>query len=203
MKIKYYSLWLCLICIGVFTLQNLISGFTELFVLNNLAFGEYWRFLTAIFLHGSLAHLLYNLFALALFGFILEKTIGSNRFLVVFFLSGIVANIISVNYYDSSLGASGAIMGIIGCLAIIRPLMMVWAFGMPMPMILASVLWIAGDLLGLFIPSNVGHIAHLSGVGVGILIGFLIRLKTRIKKARETINIPESYIRVWEDKYMR
>jgi uncharacterized protein len=204
MKIKYYSLWLCLFCIGVFILQNIISGFTDLFVLNKLALsGEYWRFLSAIFLHGSLVHLLYNLSALVLFGFILEKKIGSNRFLAVFFLSGIIANLVSVNFYDSSLGASGAIMGIIGALAIISPLMIVWAFGLIMPMFIAAILWIAGDLLGLFMPSDVGHIAHLSGIAVGLLIGLLVRLRTKIKKVRQTIQIPESYVRVWEDKYMR
>jgi len=86
---------------------------------------EIWRFVSAIFLHDGIIHLIYNLFALALFGFILEKLIGSKRFLIVFFASGIIANLIAVNFYNSSLGVSGAIYGILGCLVILKPLMMI------------------------------------------------------------------------------
>lgn len=182
-KFKFYALWMCLICILFFIIQITISGFTELFVLNDSALkGEYWRFLTAIFLHGSTIHLLYNLFALALFGSILEKLIKGRKFLLVFFISGILANLIAVNFYPSSLGASGAIMGILGCLAVIKPMMMVWAFGFPMPMFIASILWVIGDVLGAlgaFGDTGIGNIAHLSGIAVGFLAGILIRIFKR------------------------
>ena len=206
-KFKYYFLWLSLICIIVFILQLIIPGFTELFVLNLKAIYEkqYWRFLSAIFLHGSLTHLLFNLFALVIFGLILEKKIGSYRFLAVFFSSGIIANIVSVNFYDSSLGASGAIMGIIGCLTILNPMMMVWAFGLLMPMFIAAILWVLGDILGVFMPSGVGNIAHLSGVGIGFLIGGLLRI-FRVKNIYEKNNVirfDEKSVRNWEDRYMR
>lgn len=204
-KFKFYALKLCLLCIIVFILQNLISGFTGFFVLNDLALkGEYWRFLTAIFLHGSFVHLLYNLFALALFGSILEKLIGNRKFLIVFFVSGIIANLISVNFYNSSLGASGAIMGIMGALTIIKPFMFVWAFGFPMPMFVASILWIAGDVLGAlgaFSNTGIGNIAHLSGIAVGFLIGLILRQWRTAKK--ELIRFPERYMRVWENQHMR
>jgi uncharacterized protein len=203
MKIKYYSFILCLICIGMFLTQLLISGFTEMFLLNENAFIEVWRFATAIFLHGGLGHLLYNLFALALFGFILEKTIGSGKFLLVFFVSGIIANIISMNFYNSSLGASGAIMGVIGVLAIIKPLMMVWALGMILPMFVAAILWVVGDILGLFIQDGVGNIAHLSGIGIGILIGIFFRFGKKKDKTEMKFKIPDYYIENWEDNYMQ
>lgn len=202
-KIKFYSLWLCLICIIVFILQILIFGFTELFVLNKSALYnyEYWRFVSSIFLHGSLVHLFYNLFALGLFGFILERLIGSKKFLLVFFGSGIIANILSVNFYNSSLGASGAIYGILGCLAILKPLMIIWAFGFPMPMFVAAILWIIGGVLGIFMPSEVGDIAHLSGIAVGILVGFILKEWKTTKK--QLIRFPEGYMRAWENKHMR
>jgi len=198
---KFYSLWLCLICIIVFMLQLLIPGFTDLFVLNQASYIEIWRFVSSIFLHGSLPHLLYNIFALALFGIILEKLIGSNRFLLVFFASGIIANVIAVNFYNSSLGASGAIYGILGCLAVIRPLMMIWAFGFPMPMFIAAILWVGAGVLGVFMPSNIGDIAHLSGIGVGFLAGLLLREWRTAKK--ELIRFPERYMRKWENEHMR
>lgn len=202
-KIKFYSLWLCLICIIVFILQLLISGFSELFVLNKSALYnyEFWRFVSSIFLHASLPHLLYNLFALALFGFILEKLIGSKRFLIVFFASGIIANLIAVNFYDSSLGVSGAIYGILGCLAVLRPLMMIWAFGFPMPMFIAAIVWVGAGILGVFMPSNVGDIAHLSGIFIGFLFGLILTEWRTTKK--ELIKFPEGYMRVWENEHMR
>jgi hypothetical protein len=200
-KFKFYAIWLSLICIGVFILQLFIPGFTDFFLLTPAALTrlQIWRFLTSIFLHGSLVHLLYNLFALALFGSILEKFIRGRRFLIVFFVSGIIANLISVNFYTSSLGASGAVYGILGALAVIKPLMMVWAFGFPMPMFLAAILWTGGSVLGIFMPSNIGHIAHLSGIVFGFILGIIYRKPSRKK---QKVKIPDKYIRQWESSYM-
>jgi len=177
-KFRFYFLWLSLICIVMFLLQQ-ISSFTELFILNKSVFqGQIWRLITAIFLHGNLVHLIYNLFALLLFGLILEKTIGSKNFLILFFTSGIIANIISVNFYTNSLGASGAIMGIIGALTLMKPLMMVWAFGIILPMFLAAIIWVIGDILGVLgLSQGVGNIAHLSGILIGLIYGIILRIK--------------------------
>ena len=202
-KFRFYTLLLALICIIMFILQLVFSGFTESLVLNQASFFQPYRFVSAIFLHGSVLHLFYNLFALILFGLILEKLIGSNKFLAVFFASGIIANLISVNFYSSSLGASGAIFGIIGALAFIRPGMMVWAFSLPMPMFIAAILWAIGDLIGVFAPSDIGNIAHLSGVAIGLILGAIFRNRTVRYSYTRKINLPESYMRNWEDKFMR
>ncbi|MBI2630333.1 rhomboid family intramembrane serine protease [Candidatus Pacearchaeota archaeon] len=206
MKIKYYSFWLAVICIIVYLLQVLISGLTERFLLNQLSFVQPWRFITAIFLHASLSHLILNMFALLLFGFILEKTIGSRLFLLTFFSSGIIANLISVNFYNSSLGASGAIYGIIGVLAVLKPLMTVWAFSLPMPMFIAAILWAIGDILQTIFPSAIGTIAHLSGLFIGIIAGIALRLRRKQPKNSEinlNYTLSESAIHDWEDKYMK
>ena len=81
----------------------MFEGFTDMFVLNELAISgwQVWRFVSAIFLHGSITHLAYNMFALFFFGIALEKFIGSKKFLFVYFFSGIIANIISINFYPS------------------------------------------------------------------------------------------------------
>ncbi len=202
MEIKYYSLILPIVCFFVFLLQTFIPGFTELFLLNDKAFFEVWRFLTSIFLHGGLGHLLYNCFAIAFFGIILEKTIGSNKFISIYLISGIFANLVSVNFYNSSLGASGAIMGIIGVLALIRPFMMVWSFGMILPMFLVSLIWIAGDIFGVFFPSNVGNIAHLSGMALGLVYGLYLKVNTPKENKPIKLKIPNNYLENWEDKYM-
>jgi membrane associated rhomboid family serine protease len=174
-KFKFYALKLCGFMFVIFLIQLLFNGFTEFFLLDSNSDVEIWRFFTAIFLHGGLAHLLYNIFALALFGSMLERFIGSRRFLVVFFVTGILANVVSFNFYDSSLGASGAIFGVIGALIAIRPLMFVWAFGFPMPLFVAGIIWATGDLIGIFVPSNVANIAHLSGMFFGLIFGLLYR----------------------------
>ena len=179
-RFRFYALKLCFWMFVIFLVQLFIGGFTEIFLLDSEAISQFWRFITSIFLHGDFTHLLYNLFALALFGSMLERLIGGRRFLVVFFVSGILANIFSVNFYDSSLGASGAIFGIIGALIVVRPLMIVWAFGLPMPLVLAGVLWAVGDAIGIFMPSNIANLAHLSGMFFGLIFGAFYRKYSRV-----------------------
>lgn len=176
-RFRFYALKLCGIMFVIFLIQLFVSRFTDMFLLNSGAFTQIWRFVTAVFLHGGLAHLLYNVFALALFGSMLERMIGSRKFFIVFIVTGILANIVSVNFYDSSLGASGAIFGVIGALIVIRPLMFIFAFGFPMPLFVAGIIWVAIDLTGIFFPSNVANLAHLSGMFFGLILGFFYRKK--------------------------
>jgi uncharacterized protein len=199
---KFFPLWLGLIMILIFIIQTIFPEVTELFLMNKKAYLEPWRFVSAIFLHGSVSHLVYNLFALILFGLITEKVIGSKKFIILFFSCGIIANIVSMFFYDSSLGASGAIMGVIGVLTILKPMMGVFVFGMIVPMFIAAIIWVVGDLLGIFMPSNVGHIAHLSGIFTGIIVGIFIKLKSNDKKKKNIIEVPEHILRRWEALYM-
>jgi len=207
MKIKFYSLWISLFIIIVFLIQNILSGFTDLFLLNEKAISnfEMWRFLTAIFLHGSLTHLLFNLFALLFFGISLENLIGSKKFLVVFLSSGIIANMVSINFYNSSLGASGAIYGIIGAITILKPLMMVYTLGLIMPMFIATIIYITADVLRIFgaFDSNVGSIAHLSGIFIGFLAGVYLRLNANKLDKKLKIKIDEDYMNSWEDRFIK
>lgn len=203
---KFYFLWLAGLIIIVFVLQSIIPGFTDVFKLTGDVYsGQVWRYVTAVFLHGDIVHLLYNLFALLFFGIICEKLIGSRRFLILFLVSGIVANVIAVNFYNSSLGASGAIYGILGILVVIRPMMMIWAFGLLLPMFIAGIIWVVADLLrvmSLIDPGNTGSIAHLSGIVVGLLLGVVWR-KGLVDKKKERVNIPENYVDEWEKRYMK
>jgi membrane associated rhomboid family serine protease len=204
MAFKGIAFWLTGICVIIFIIQNLVEGFTETFVLNQQALLQPWRFLTAIFLHGSLGHLLYNGFALVLFGSMLEALIGSKRFSVIFLVTGVVANIIALPFYDAALGASGAIFGVLGALIILRPGMMVFVYGLPMPMFLAGILWVAGDIIGVFTPSNVANLAHLAGIFFGFLFGAYYRTQVPSEKThRSSIHFNEKNVRAWEDHYLR
>ncbi len=200
---KYYALLLCGICFVVFFLQLLFPSLTDSLLLDQGKSGEVWRFVTAIFVHGGLGHLLMNMFALALFGSILESVIESKKFLLVFFSAGILANIVAVFFYTKSLGASGAIFGVLGTLILLRPGMMVFAFGLPMPLFIAGILWAASDFLGLIIPSDVGNIAHLTGLAVGLLFGIFLRPLYSLSSQGSKIRFHEPSMRKWEDDYLR
>lgn len=206
---SYYTFWLAGACVVFFFLQLVSSPFTDALLLNETAFSQPWRFVMSIFLHGGVAHLLYNLLALLFFGSVLEHLVGGKRFLVIYFATGIGANLISVFFYPSSLGASGAIFGIIGALVVIRPLMTVFAFGMPLPMFVAGIAWAVGDLIGAasYLAGNpigtTGNIAHLSGMALGLLFGFLFRDWSRRSERLERATLDEHSIRKWEDTYLR
>ena len=204
-KQRYYSLWLCAILIIAYLIQVLVPGFTEMLMLTSEAFPNVWQFFTAIFLHGSLIHLLFNLFALFLFGLMLEALVGSRKFLLIFIITGILANLISWYWSPNALGASGAIFGVIGVLVILKPMMGVWAFGMILPMFVAAILWVGAALLGVFGfgDQGIGYWAHLSGIVLGMFYGVWLRIRRREPPYERGIKLPEEAIRNWEDYYIR
>jgi len=207
---KFATLWISAACVIMFILQLVIPSFTDALVLNQSSWMQPWRFVSSIFLHGGVSHIVFNLFALILFGLILEKIIGSKKFLILYFASGIIANLIAVNFYSSSLGASGAIYGILGCLAVLRPKMAVWVYNMPMPMFVAAIVWVLAGVFGIFNPSEVGDIAHLSGIAVGFLFGLWLRVGSGKKEKKIVRNynglkvtFDEDSMRNWEDRNLR
>ena len=105
---------------GPFTLHRL-GALEPIAVVVN---GEYWRLLTAMFLHGSYIHILFNLFALYVLGPPLERAIGSTRFAVCYLVAGIGSSAgvvllwaIGLTKVGQLVGASGSIMGIVGAWA--------------------------------------------------------------------------------------
>ena len=201
---RYTSLILVLVCVVVFVLQGLFSGFTDSFLLDSSkVWQEPWRLITSVFLHGSLEHLVFNMFALALFGFILENIIGSKKLLLLFFAGGFFASFLSAFFYSSSLGASGAICALIGTLAVLRYRMVVWFFGIPMPMFVAAIFWGMTDILGVFYPSNIGNIAHIAGLGFGLVFSYFVKeYIQRSRKSREKY-LSNKDLEDWEDRYMQ
>ena len=167
----------------IFIMQSLFHTLTQIYLLDSQKVVQQpWTLITSIFLHADLTHLLLNGFALVIFGMILENIIGSRKFLIYFFATGIAASIIFVlgvpivqmaqgASATSALGASGAIFGIMGVLAVLRPNLVVYIGFFPMPMWLAAIIWALQDFFGIFIPSNIANFAHLGGLFLGILIG--------------------------------
>lgn len=77
--------------------------------------GQYWRLFTPMFLHGSILHIAFNMYALYIFGPGLERHYGHTRFLLLYLLSGFAGNVVSFIFSPyPSLGSSTAIFGLIG-----------------------------------------------------------------------------------------
>ena len=201
MKSRHSALILIGIMVVIFIIQNLSEGFTELFVLQSSEiYSRPWILLTSVFLHGSLIHLLSNMFALGLFGMILENITGTKKFLIIFLISGIAASFAASFFYSAALGASGAIFGVLGALAAMRPKMTVWTYGVPMPMFVAAAFWLLLDIGGVFYPSSVANIAHIAGLAAGIAFGLKLREKTSAKKEEKPLSKEE--IDSWEKEWM-
>lgn len=81
--------------------------------------GEFWRFVTPIFFHANILHIFFNMYALYNIGLQIERPLGYARFLMIYFFSGIAGVFASFLFTATpSLGASGAIFGLIGALAV-------------------------------------------------------------------------------------
>ncbi|MEM5804649.1 MAG: rhomboid family intramembrane serine protease [Candidatus Aenigmatarchaeota archaeon] len=199
-----WSIRLALFCVFVFIAQVSFEPFTEAFVLvsSNVLFAP-WTLITSIFLHGSLEHILYNMFALVLFGTVLESIIGHKRFLVLFFVGGFFASIGAAIFYNASLGASGAIFAILGALTMLRPKMVVWVAGIPMPMFVAAFVWALIDLVGMFAPGQTANAAHLFGLAFGLAYGYTL-MKRYGEQPRQKSSGPLSKAELdsWERRWM-
>lgn len=136
---------------------------------------EYWRLLTAMFLHGGLLHILFNGYALFALGPETERTYGPWRFLAVYFIGGLTGSVASYAFSPSvSVGASGAIFALLGALG---------AFfyasrktlGEAARQQLGSLITIA--MLNLFIGfsgGNIDNFGHIGGLIGGLVVGWLL-----------------------------
>lgn len=143
------------------------------------AFERPWTFVTSIFLHADIEHIFFNMFALFIFGTFLETKIDARDYILIFLISGIFGNVaylfIASDPTIPGLGASGAIYGIMGCLAVLAPTAIVYFLSVPMPMFLAAIIWAVTEFAGIFVPSDIGHAAHFAGLIIGVIYGFYIK----------------------------
>ena len=177
--IKMYPIVSLIIAVNiVMYIMTLIPGIgTEILYagasINGLiAAGEWWRVLTSMFLHAGFMHILFNMFSLFLFGPELEKIAGKMRFLTIYFVAGIfgaAATFATQDALYASVGASGAIFGIIGAFG---ALVYYTRHTMPqlrqiiVPIIVISVIMT-------FIQSNINIPGHLGGLFAGFVLGLI------------------------------
>ncbi|PNR96968.1 rhomboid family intramembrane serine protease [Petrotoga sp. 9PWA.NaAc.5.4] len=189
---------LIIINVIIFLLMFLIGGLRafsdpRLYILfgaqigNLIKMGEWFRLVTSMFVHGGLFHIFFNMIALFYVGNLVERAYGPERFITIYMFSGIFGNILTHMFMPTaiSVGASGAIFGLIGLLfgagfrhdtpTILRPV----TGTALLPIILINVIW--GFLPG----ANINNFAHLGGLAMGFTFGWL----TPIRYTKRSYNI--------------
>ena len=134
---------------------------------------EIWRLFTSMFLHGDIMHLFSNMIALLLFGTYVELNFSKFEFLLIYFLSGLIGNLFSLfllPFDVISLGASGAIFGLIGAtlsLVIVER---------DTPLIILGLFYVFYFVFSSFSP-GINYFAHIFGLLGGFSTGFAFKRK--------------------------
>ncbi|MCF0261516.1 MAG: rhomboid family intramembrane serine protease [Sphaerochaetaceae bacterium] len=157
--------------------------------------GWIWQFVTYMFVHGSFSHLFFNMFALVMFGRVIERELGSKEFLLFYFVCGILGGMISYLFYliqgvDSAviMGASGCIYALLLLRAVLYPndrllLFFIIPVKMPVAVILYIAIEVVDQVVGL--QGGVAHLIHLSCIAIAWIY---IKLRFRL-----------SPIAIWKD----
>jgi membrane associated rhomboid family serine protease len=184
-----------IICFAIFGILILINkNYIDYIAIkpSNILQGKYlWTILTSMFMHAGLFHIFANMFSMFFIGGLVEKIIGSKRYLRFYLFAGIFSAIffVLVSYFfggidNYAVGASGALFGLVGFLMIITPNLPVYIMFIPIPikmkyaapgiLILLWIISLAGNI-------PIGNTAHLGGLIVGLVYGFYLRINYKNK----------------------
>ncbi len=139
-----------------------------------------YQVVTYMFLHGGLSHLFFNMFALWMFGRTLESVLGSKRFLIYYMACGVGAGLLQLGIglvapYYLTVGASGAVFGLLLAFGVLFPNATIMLLIPPIPIKAKWFVIIYGLLelflgMGRFAGDNVAHFAHLGGMVWGFIL---------------------------------
>ena len=146
--------------------------------------GEYYRFISAMFLHSGVQHLISNMVLLYFMGEMVENKTGSVRFAIIYLVSGIMGNVVSFGYewitYTryTSVGASGAVYAVLFAYAVFFPRSVFFVWGIipvpaPVMVFIYALIEIGSQFFGR--GSNVAHMTHLFGF-LAAWLYFVIRM---------------------------
>lgn len=186
-----------IVTLGLIVINVLIYAYMILFgqyemMINNFAvygpyivkYHEYYRLLTGAFLHGDILHLLFNCYGLFVIGSQIENFMGKAKFLVIYFVSVLTGSLLSILLTKGvSIGASGAIFGLMGSLLY---------FGYHYRVYLGTVLksqiipLIVLNLIIGFASSGIDNFAHIGGLVGGILSTIAVGVKYKSTKFEMT-----------------
>ena len=146
--------------------------------------GWVWTFVTYMFVHGGISHILFNMLALFIFGIQVERYMGSREFLLFYFTTGILAGVFSFFVYFLTnspmvilMGASGAIFAVELAYAVFFPDSIIYLWGIlplraPVMVLGFTALELISSIFGL--SRGVAHLTHLAGFGFAWLY-FVVR----------------------------
>ena len=182
-KFPMITYWLIAVNVIIYVIPILFGQYNDL--INNYSVwgpaireGQYYRLLTGIFLHGGILHLLFNCYALYVIGAQVENFLGRIKFIIIYLVSGITGALFSVIFGGNfaSIGASGAIFGLLGALVY---------FGYHYRVYLGTViksqiipLIVLNLLLG-FCVSGIDNFAHVGGLIGGTLMSIALGVKDK------------------------
>jgi rhomboid protease GluP len=152
--------------------------------------GQWWRLLSATFLHGGLMHLAANMYGLMYAGIFLEPILGRTRYLLLYLGSGIIASMASIWWYKAtvSVGASGAIFGLYGFL-IAALLCKVFPREIGKGFLISTSVFVGINLL-MGLAGGIDNAAHIGGLASGLAGGFI--MSGRLKKQADQTAIQQA-----------
>ena len=154
-----------------------------LYPINSPEFKPY-QLVTHMFAHAGFFHILFNMYALWLFGAAMEKLWGTKKFLIFYFACGLAAAFAHLFFVPiPALGASGAVMGMLGAYAFTYPNVQFFIIPFPFP-IKAKYLAMGYAAIDLFggvssAGDGIAHFAHLGGLVMGILLALFWTKKNK------------------------
>lgn len=140
--------------------------------------GQYWRLITYQFIHGSVSHLFFNMYALVYLGLMIENKLGWKKFLFIYLMSGICGGLVSMIFHQEGvmMGASGAIMGLYGAfiaLLVNKSFERKATRALLMSTLIVSLLVLINGAFG----KRVDNAAHVGGFISGFIFAYLLNYR--------------------------
>lgn len=132
--------------------------------------GQWWRLITAVFLHGSMLHIVFNMYVIMDIGPMVEELFGSARYLFLYIATGLFGYVVSSFFGHASVGASGALLGLIGLLLASTTRSSSASSQMMRSNLIKWIIYIA--IMG-FMFSGIDNYAHFGGLAAGFVLGKL------------------------------
>ena len=144
----------------------------------SIRYGHYYRLFTGLFLHGSIFHLIFNSYALYVIGSQIESFLGKFKFAVIYFAGGIMGSLFSITFNGNaaSIGASGAIFGLMGALVYFGYHYRVYLGNVIKSQIIPLIVF---NLVLGFVMTGVDNSAHIGGLIGGTLATVALGIKDK------------------------
>ena len=172
---KFLSISLLVVYVFQFLLGDVLIANFALFA-PSVTNGQWWLLITAGFLHGSIIHLLFNVYILWVLGSQLENIVGKTKFIIIYFgslLGGSLVSYLFSPFGSYSIGASGAIFGLMGAMLVV---------GRKRNLDISQIttLVVINVVIG-FVLSGIDWRAHLGGLAAGAFITWVLINATSLK----------------------